>query len=116
MMASGIMEFSNGVALSFDCGMWAEFRNTLEILGSDGRIVLNNAFLGDQSYEIIKGGKSETIQDENINAYKLQADSFAESVLDEKPPRFPYEDIINNIRAVYAAIESAEKSERIIIN
>lgn len=32
MMASGILEFSGGVALSFDCGMWADFRNTLEIL------------------------------------------------------------------------------------
>jgi len=40
MMASGIMEFSNGVALTFDCGMWAEFRNELEILGSKGRIVM----------------------------------------------------------------------------
>ncbi len=62
MMASGLMEFSNGVALTFDCGMWAEFRNELEILGSDGRIVLKNAFLGDQSYDIIKGGQTETIQ------------------------------------------------------
>ena len=49
---------------------------------------------------LLKAEKSRNIQDENINAYKLQADSFAESVLDGKPPRFPYEDIINNIRAV----------------
>ena len=42
MMASGMMEFSNGVALTFDCGMWAEFRNELEILGSEGRIVLKS--------------------------------------------------------------------------
>ena len=53
------MEFSNGVALTFDCGMWAEFRNELEILGSNGRIVLKNAFLGDQSYDIIKDGQTE---------------------------------------------------------
>ena len=64
MMASGLMEFSNGVALTFDCGMWAEFRNELEILGSDGRIVLKNAFIGDQSYDIIKGDQTETIQGE----------------------------------------------------
>ena len=44
MMASGLMEFSNGVALTFDCGMWAESRNKLEILGSNGRIVLKNAY------------------------------------------------------------------------
>ncbi|MBW8349594.1 Gfo/Idh/MocA family oxidoreductase [Bacillus sp. IITD106] len=116
MMASGLMEFSNGVALTFDCAMWAEFRNELEILGSDGRIVLKAAFLGDQSYEIIKGGKTETVPDDNINSYKLQADSFAESVLDRKPVKFPFDDILKNMRAVKAALESAEKGERIILN
>lgn len=116
MMATGLMEFSNGVALSFDCGMWAEFRNTLEILGSEGRIVLDHAFLGDQTYKMIKGGQVETIHDENINAYKLQADHFAESVLDGKRPTFSTDDIINNIRAVHAALVSAEKKERIVIN
>lgn len=115
MMASGIMEFSNGVALTFDCGMWAEFRNELEILGSKGRIVMKAAFLGDQSYEIIKDGKTNTISDENINSYALQADNFAEGVLDEKPIKFPSDDIISNIRAVKGALTSAEKQERILL-
>ena len=115
MMASGIMEFSNGVALTFDCGMWAEFRNELEILGSKGRIVMKEAFLGDQSYEIIKDGKTNKISDENINPYTLQADNFAEGVLDGKPIKFPSDDIISNIRAVKGALTSAEKQERIIL-
>ena len=115
MMASGIMEFSNGVALTFDCGMWAEFRNELEILGSKGRIVMKAAFLGDQSYEIIKDGQTEKILDDNINPYALQADNFAESVLDGKPIKFPADDIIDNIKAVKGALISAEKQERIIL-
>ncbi|MBS4223174.1 Gfo/Idh/MocA family protein [Lederbergia citrea] len=115
MMASGLMEFSNGVALTFDCAMWAEFRNTLEVLGSDGRIVLENAFLGDQSYDIIKGGQTETIKEENINQYALQADNFAASVLDGKPIKFPFEDIIKNMKAVKATLDSAEKRERVTI-
>jgi predicted dehydrogenase len=114
MMVSGLMEFSNGVALTFDCGMWAEFRNEMEILGSDGRIVINLAFTGDQSYDIIKNGEIETIQDENINHYALQADSFAESVLEGKPARFSFDDIINNMRAVKGTLVSAEKRERVI--
>lgn len=115
MMASGIMEFSNGVALTFDCGMWAEFRNELEILGSKGRIIMKAAFLGDQSYEIIKDGKINKISDDNINPYALQADNFAEGVLDGKPIKFPSDDIISNIRAVKGALTSAEKQERIIL-
>jgi D-xylose 1-dehydrogenase (NADP+, D-xylono-1,5-lactone-forming) len=115
MMASGIMEFSNGVSLTFDCGMWAEFRNELEILGSKGRIVMKEAFLGDQSYEIIKDGHIEKILDDNINPYALQADNFAEAVLDGKPIKFPADDIIHNIRAVKGTLVSAEKQEKILL-
>ncbi len=115
MMASGLMEFSNGVALTFDCSMWAAGRNELEILGSEGRIVLNNAFLGDQTYQIIKGDKIETIQQENKNPYALQADAFAESALEGKPLKFSYENLINGIKSVKAALDSAEKNERMIL-
>ncbi|KAA0965595.1 Gfo/Idh/MocA family oxidoreductase [Sporosarcina sp. ANT_H38] len=115
MMASGMMEFSNGVALTFDCGMWAEFRNELEILGSKGRIVMKTAFLGDQSYEIIKDGQTNKILDDNINPYALQADNFAASVLDGKPNKFTNEDIIGNIKAIKGALVSAEKQERILL-
>jgi len=115
MMASGMMEFSNGVALTFDCGMWAEFRNELEIIGSKGRIVMKAAFLGDQSYEIIKDGQTNNILDDNINPYTLQADHFAENVLDEKPIKFSNEDIIGNIKAIRGALVSAEKQERILL-
>lgn len=115
MMASGLMEFSNGVGLTFDCAMWAESRNELEILGSEGRIVMKSAFLGDQSYEIIKNGQTEVIQDDNINSYALQADRFAESVLDGNPAKFTAEDMISNMKALKGALLSAEKQERIIL-
>lgn len=115
MMASGIMEFSNGVALTFDCGMWAEFRNELEILGTKGRIIMESAFIGDQSYKIIKNGEINEVPDENINSYKLQADHFAECVLDGKPVKFSSDDMINNMKAIVGALTSAERQERIIL-
>lgn len=115
MFASGLMEFSNGVSLTFDCGMWADGRNKIEILGTDGRILLDAGFLGDQSYEVIKGGQVEKIEDDNINSYKLQVDRFAETVLDGKPAPSPLDDPIKNIRAVKGALDSAEKRKRIIL-
>lgn len=115
MMAAGVMEFPGDVALTFDCGMWAEGRNALEILGTEGRIVLNSAFVGDQSYQIIKNNEVETISDEQENPYKLQVDHFAEIVLDGKPLKFSYDDIIHNMKAVHATLLSAEKGEKIFI-
>lgn len=115
MMASGLMEFSNGVALTFDCSMWAEYRNELEILGTDGRIKFKSAFGFDQTYEIIKNGQSEIIHGEEVNSYALQADRFAESVLDGVKFPFSNEDMIQGIRAVKAAIDSAERQERVTL-
>ena len=84
MMATGILEFPGSVALSFDCGMWADFRNTLEILGTNGRIEVPNAFVGDAAYYVFtKDGKREVKQPE-LNQYALQADAFARSVWGEQ--------------------------------
>ena len=76
---------------------------------------MKEAFIGDQSYEIIKDGHTEKILDDNINPYALQADNFAEAVLDGKPIKFPADDIIHNIRAVKGTLISAEKQERILL-
>lgn len=50
MMASGLLEFEGSVALTFDCGMWAAFRNPLEILGTEGIIELPSAFVGSDNF------------------------------------------------------------------
>jgi len=116
MMVSGLMEFPNSVSLTFDCGMWAEFRNEMEILGTNGRIIIPSAFTGDQTYDVIKGGEIETIEVDEVNHYALQADSFAESVLEDKPAKFSFDDIVNNMKAVKRTLHAAEKSERVIFN
>lgn len=115
MMAAGLVEFSNGVSLTFDCSMWAAGRNDFEIIGTRGRIILNPAYTGDQSYTIIKDGKAEVIEEEYVDTYTLQADDFAACVLDGKPLKFSYENLINGIKVVKAAVDSAEKGERIVL-
>src|SRR5699024_497082 len=100
MMASGLMEYSNCVSLTFYRGMWAEYRNEIEILRINGTNVVYSAFTGDPSYDIIKGGQVETIQVEDKNHYTLQADRFAESALENKPAKFSFDDIVNNMKAV----------------
>lgn len=116
MMASGLMEFPNDVALTFQCSMWSAPLNQIEILGTKGRILIHSAFLGDQSYEVIINGQSEIIRSENTNPYKRQADLFAETVQNRNVNPFPVDDPIKNMRAVKAALESAESKKRIILS
>ncbi|WP_219838211.1 Gfo/Idh/MocA family protein [Paenibacillus sp. R14(2021)] len=115
MMATGILEFPGSVALSFDCGMWADFRNTLEILGTNGRIEVPNAFVGDAAYYVFtKDGKREVKQPE-LNQYALQADAFARSVWGEQAERFTPADAVANMKVIDACLESAYSRQRITL-
>ncbi|WNR42951.1 Gfo/Idh/MocA family protein [Paenibacillus roseipurpureus] len=118
MMASGLVEFPGGVALTFDCGMWAEFRHTLEILGTKGRIVLPQAFLaGDTAHNflVITGKEQREEQPDPCNPYLLEVDDFARNVAKLQTPRFPPQDAILNMRLLEACLRSARERKRIIL-
>jgi predicted dehydrogenase len=117
MMTSGLVEFDGGVALTFDCAMWAAGRNTLEVLGTDGRIEVPFAFLpqaGKAGFFVITkdGRREEPVED--LNQYTLQADDFASAVAG-KPQRFPPEDCIFNMKVIDAVLKSARERVRVEI-
>lgn len=120
MMASGLLEFAGGIGLTFDCAMWAAGRNTLEVLGTDGRIELPSAFVCNPSapsvfYVTSRGARREE-QMEAVNQYSLQADDFAANVLDGAPPSFASADAVANMRVVDACLESARTRSRVVIS
>lgn len=120
MMASGLVEFPNQVALTFDCGMWAYPRCRLEVLGTDGRIELPLAFGWENSEEPpqILVETNEGRREERVgvyNSFSVQADAFAAAVLDGTP--FPYspEDAVLNMKVIDACLASARSSKRVLI-
>ncbi|MDI4643571.1 Gfo/Idh/MocA family protein [Cohnella hashimotonis] len=118
MMASGLVEFSDGIALTFDCGMWAAFRQTLEIVGTDGRIFVPHAFLtgaDNAGFEVHGTGGSRIVQADGVNAYRLEVDDFASVVAGEKEPAFPADDALRNMRLLEACLQSARRRERITL-
>jgi xylose dehydrogenase (NAD/NADP) len=114
MMASGLVEFPNDVSLTFDCGMWADFRNTLEILGTDGRIEVPTAFLGNPNFTVHSKGNRTEHEMPDLNAYTLQADSFAASI-QGKPQRFMPTDAVLNMKVVDACLLSAHERKRVTL-
>lgn len=119
MMASGILEFDHGVALTFDCGMWAAFRNELEILGTDGKIEVPSAFVVQQNKQdhfflhTNEGKKEITVP--YVNQYALQADAVAAAIDGEAELPYPMSDSIRNMQAVDACLQSAEEHKRMEI-
>lgn len=120
MMVSGLIEFPNSIGLTFDCSMWAAFRNTLEILGTEGRIEVPSAFVGnadasDHFYvETREGRREEEVP--HVNQYALQADAFAQSVFNDIPSQFSSTDAVLNMRVIDACLQSARENTRIIVS
>ncbi len=118
MMASGLVEFPDGIALTFDCGMWTAGRQTLEIVGSEGRILVPYAFLtgsDNAGFEVHRSGEVQQVQADGVNAYQCEIDEFARVVAGEKEPTFPAEDAIRNMRLLEACLQSAHRRERILL-
>lgn len=117
MMASGILEFNHGVALTFDCGMWAAGRNTLEVLGTKGRIEVPSAFVIQQNEEdnffvITNEGRRE-IEVPKLNQYALQADAFGRRLLSGEPLPYPANDAVLNMKVLDACLTSAREKRRV---
>jgi xylose dehydrogenase (NAD/NADP) len=116
MMCSGLIEFTDGVAMTFDCGMWADFRQTFEILGTDGRIEIPQAFLpGPDDVDFIVTSKGERREEKAVfqNPYTLQADNFARSILGKQALRFAAQDSVLNMRVIDAVLKSAKEKTRV---
>jgi xylose dehydrogenase (NAD/NADP) len=118
MMCSGLIEFTDQVAMIFDCGMWADFRQTFEILGTEGRIEIQQAFLpGPDNADfivIVKGVRREEKADFQ-NPYTLQADNFARAIFGEQPLRYESQDAVLNMRVIDAVLKSAKEKLRITL-
>lgn len=120
MMASGLLEFRGGVGLTFDCAMWAAWRNTLEVLGTDGRIEVPSAFVCDIKepsplYVIGRDGRRE-IACAPVDQFALEVDDLARAVLDGGRPAFSAQDGVNNMRVLDACLASARMRTRVVIN
>jgi xylose dehydrogenase (NAD/NADP) len=120
MMASGMIEFPNQIALTFDCGMWAYYRNELEILGTKGRIIVPSAFVDPQNensfFHVTTQEGTRVVETPIVNQYALQADAFAYAIWGEKPLRFGAQDAIKNMLVLDACLQSARERRRIEIS
>ncbi|WJH32457.1 Gfo/Idh/MocA family oxidoreductase [Paenibacillus sp. CC-CFT747] len=115
MMASGLLEFSKGVALTFDCGMWAAFRNTLEVVGTDGRIEVPSAFIGPANFKVFTRDGEREEEFPQLNQYALQADTMARAIWGEADLPYPAEDAILNMKVLDACLKSANERVRVTL-
>jgi len=118
MMCSGLVEFDDEVALTFECGMWADFRNSFDILGTEGRIEIPETFLPSADgidFVLVSGGRRTEEKQPYSNQYTLQADNFARAVFEGTPLRFDGRDAVRNMKVIDAVLLSAREKRRVEI-
>ena len=115
VLTSAILSFDEGVA-TFTCSTRVEPDQRVHIYGTDGRISIGIPFNipPDRPTEIVvtSGGDppvspdSETLTFPTADPYTIQAERFANAVLDDQPVPIPPEDAIANLRVIEAVFRA----------
>ena len=112
-LASGILDFSNGVS-TFTCSTQLMPYQRVNILGTEGRIEIEIPVNTppDKPTHIwlySKNGKEEIVFDP-VDQYTLQGDVFSKSVIDDAPVPTDLEDSVNNLKVIEAIFRSSVRN------
>lgn len=114
-LASVMLDFGGGRQASFICSTQTNLGQSLEVLGSKGRLELvvpftpdpgsATAILVDRDYDV-SGNLSRREIIAPCDQYTEQANAFCRAILDKKPLEWGIEDAIKTMRVIDAVYES----------
>jgi len=117
-MSSGILNFSTGHA-TFTCSTQLMPHQRVNILGTDGRIEIEIPFNmpPDQKAKISVFTKTgnEDIFFDAVDQYTIQADQFAQAIINDTPVPYGLDDAVNNMKVIEAVFERAKDKSRVDI-
>ena len=119
VLTSAILAFDDGIA-TFTCSTRAEPDQRVHIYGTDGRISIAIPFNipPDRPTEVFvtSGGDppvspdTQTLTFEPADIYTIQAERFANAVLDDQPLPIPPDDAIENMRVIEAIFRGGDRA------
>lgn len=111
---AGVLEFDEGVGI-VSCSISSARRERLEIVGTEGRLILEAPFRPDKAggaIEIERGDETETETFDGGDPYLAELEEFAAAVREGREPAVGPEEILGNARALGALLESARQGGR----
>ena len=109
---AGVLEFSGRRLAVIDCSFRAYKSGTYTVVGTKGQIQVPDAYTPEPDAETLvivtdaAGRREERIAP--INQYTLEAEEFADALLQGRPLRIPPEDGVANMRVIDALYRSVE--------
>lgn len=105
---TGSLAFPEGVHAVFDCGLRMPNRATLEAVGTDGSLFVDDPWLCRRpGIELRRGDEVERLPVERADSYRLELDDLARAVVGKAEPLLGREDAVAQARALSALRRSA---------
>ncbi len=109
---AGVLQFPDRRMATLDCGFRAAGQGWYMAAGTTGTIEVPTAFVPGTADTLVilddaDGRREERIP--GVNQYTLEAEEFAAALLERRPPRYPAEDGVANMRAIDALYRSARE-------
>ncbi|MCC2668206.1 MAG: gfo/Idh/MocA family oxidoreductase [Armatimonadetes bacterium] len=118
LTTTGLLEYENHSAL-LDCSFESNFRTSLEIVGSDGRIELPKPWLPGSDPAIVRvfdANGVEELTTKGVDQYALMVEHFSDCILNNHPPERGPEDARENMRVVEALRRSSQEHRRVLLS
>jgi D-xylose 1-dehydrogenase (NADP+, D-xylono-1,5-lactone-forming) len=112
---TGTLSLPGDVLGHFDCGVDTADRSEVEVVGSEGSLILRDPFHAREPVIEVRAadGSVERVEVERENVYACELRDFAAAVAGQRPPRFGREDAVGQARTIEALYESAASGERV---
>jgi len=116
-MFVGALRFADDVYAQLDCGFRAPFRTNMEIVGSEGVIVIPHPFKPTARETIYIGRAGDQLEPIVIEGPELlylgEVEDMADAILNGTPPRVSLQDSRANVAAIVALLRSAREGRPI---
>ncbi len=109
---AAILGFEGGRTAIFDCGFRAPGQGSYIAVGTRGQIEVPNAFVPAATTVTIRVTSGADLHDEQIagvDQYQLEAEEFADALLEDRPLRIDAKDALGTLRTIAALKRSARQ-------
>jgi D-xylose 1-dehydrogenase (NADP+, D-xylono-1,5-lactone-forming) len=111
---AGVLRFEGGAIAVIDCGLDVPARDELEIVGSQGRLVLADPWhCRNPLISLERDGTPSLVEIEAADSYRLELEDVSAAIRGDRPPLLGREDALGQARAL-AALERAAHEGRAV--
>jgi len=111
---AGLLRFDGDVLATVDCGLDVTSRSELEVVGSDGRIVLPDPWHCIEPRIVVERGyEREVVEVEQADSYRLELEDCSAAIRGERAPLLGRADALGQSRTIEALYRSAAEGRTV---